>query len=231
MTPRASFVIPAYNAQKYLATTIKSCLDQSIKQIEVVVVNDGSTDGTGELIEWFISKDDRVVMVSPPANVGRSEARNLGNWAAKSPYIFVLDADDTASKNRVKDTLAAFVLKKADVVYGPFWVMDEMGNDLQRAPAGNFVADLAKRRKQNYICHSTMAYKKHVAEKIPYLSGEYASLGIDDWRFQWDCYKAGFKFAITKAPLSHYRLTADGISNTRDNEAVIRVKDQYLATV
>lgn len=231
MIPRASFVIPAYNAQKYLAMTIKSCLDQTIKQIEVVVVNDGSTDGTLELLQWYAAQDPRIVIVNNEKNVGRSEARNIGNAAAKAPLILVLDADDLATKNRVKDSLAAFVLKRADVVYGPFWVMDELGNPIQRAPAGNFIADLAKRRKQNYICHSTMAYKKSVAARIPYLSGEYSALGIDDWRFQWDCYKAGCKFAVTKAPLSHYRLTSDGISNTRDNDAVIRVKDEFLASI
>lgn len=231
MTPRVSFVIPAYNAQKYLADAVHSCLKQTIKQVEVIVVDDGSTDGTRELIQWFAKEDSRVRPLFLDANMGRSAARNLGNKLALSPFIFVLDADDMCTKNRVRDTIAVFELKKADVVYGPFFTINELGAVQNRVAATDFNAEIAKRRKLNHICHSTMAYKRELAEKVVYDTGAYSALGFDDWKFQWDAHLAGAKLVAAKATLAYYRITGGTISSTRDQKKVDEVKEAFLASV
>src|SRR6266481_362861 len=100
--PRVSFVIPAYNADSYLAQAILSCRGQSIKEIEIVVVNDGSDDGTKDLIQWHMEQDSRVHLVDFVKNQGRSAARNAGNVYAHAPFILVLDADDIALPNRAR---------------------------------------------------------------------------------------------------------------------------------
>lgn len=102
---RVSFVIPAYNAEAYLAQAILSCRGQSIKELEIIVVDDGSTDGTKELVHWHSDQDKRVKYVGFENNCGRSAARNFGNEIAVSPYILVLDADDVALPNRARDTI------------------------------------------------------------------------------------------------------------------------------
>src|SRR4051812_43694182 len=191
---KASFVIPAYNAQKYLSEAIMSCRNQSVKDIEVIVVNDGSTDGTGELIDWHSAEDPRVIPYHLDKNVGRSAARNLGNTKVRSPFIFVLDADDRACKNRVRDSLITFQMKNPDVVYGPFFLMDELSQALQKIPAGPFNKELAIRKKFNFITHSTMAYRAGVTKNVAYDTGEYSRLGLDDWKWQWDAYRRGYKF-------------------------------------
>lgn len=229
--PRVSFVIPVYNGQKFLHEAIASCRTQSTKDIEIIIVNDGSTDGTQELIDWYVTDDKRIRPIHLKDNVGRSEARNIGNDAVDSPYIFVLDADDRACKNRVRDSLITFQMKKPDVVYGPYFWMDELGNVLDKVPAGPFNKEVSLRRKMNYIGHSTMAYRTGVSKNIRYDTGRYSKLGLDDWRFQWDCHLKGYKFEVVKTFLAYWRYSGDGISQRRNPEDVLKLKDEYLATI
>jgi glycosyltransferase involved in cell wall biosynthesis len=84
-------VIPAYNAEAFLRETLESVLAQTLENIEVIVVDDGSTDGTREILDSFV---DGRLNVHRQANAGVSAARNVGLAAARAPYIFFLDADD-----------------------------------------------------------------------------------------------------------------------------------------
>jgi glycosyltransferase involved in cell wall biosynthesis len=228
--PRASFVIPAYNAERYVSKAIFSCRNQTIKQIEIVVVNDGSQDGTGEIIDWHAKQDPRVVPVHLEKNVGRSEARNIGNDKAASPLLFVLDADDMAARNRVKDTIALFELKKPDFVYGSFFVIDSLGNTERKIICSAFDQIISKAKKLNFICHSTVAYRKALAQDVRYEGGEYSKLGLDDWKFQWDVCRKGYAIKHIRNPLAYYRDSGDTISSTRDEKEVARVKETFLAT-
>lgn len=230
MTPRASFVIPAYNADRWVSQTINSCRNQTIKQIEIIVVNDGSTDSTKDIVDWHAGQDKRV-RVFHTRNFGRSIARNYGNDQVQSDLILVLDADDLATKNRVKDTLTLFELKKPDLAYGSFHVIDAFGVTKSLVPCRAFDPDNAKRQKMNFICHSTMAYTKKVAETVHYEDGEYAKLGLDDWRFQWEVYKKGFKIQHIKNPLCYYRVTESGAMGTRNPSEVAKVKEEFIATL
>ena len=89
--PLVSIITPAYNAEKYIKETIESVLGQTYKNWELIVVNDGSTDDTEEIIRSF--DDPRVVLLSQK-NSGVSSARNLGIQSSKGEYITFLDADD-----------------------------------------------------------------------------------------------------------------------------------------
>ena len=228
MIPRASFVIPAYNAECWLSKAIFSCRNQSVKQIEIIVINDGSTDSTGKIMDFHAKEDKRVIPIHLFENVGRSEARNVGNRVVTSDIIFVLDSDDMAMRNRVRDTLAFFKERNPDVVWGSFFVIDAFGNPGQKIGCTNFDPYVNRDRKLNYICHSTMAYRRGVTLNIPYDTGEYSKLGLDDWKFQWDCHKAGYSMKPIKTPLSYYRDLKGNTMGTRDAVAVSAAKDAYF---
>lgn len=224
---KASFVIPVYNGQAFLAQTIESCLRQTEKRIEVVVVNDGSTDGTQRIIDYYAAKDARVKSVQLPLNIGRSKARNEGNKLAKGEIILVLDADDLATSDRVAHTLNYFKKNPTvDVVYGQFNVLDQLGRFQHGIDVMPFDFERVKTDKFTYICHSTMAFKKAVCEKVEYVDGPYSKHGIDDWRFQVDAHKAGFRFGAIKKLLAGYRV----IPKERDESAILALKDQCLAS-
>jgi glycosyltransferase involved in cell wall biosynthesis len=178
MTPRVSFVIPAYNAEVYLRDTLDSCLHQSEKKLEVIVVNDGSTDGTKELVEFYAKKDKRVRLIHLDANVGRSEARNIGNREAKADIICVLDADDMATRDRVKNTIICFETKKPDIMYGGWIQIDTFGNMERRIAPQPFSKEQSLKYKTHFICHSSVAYRKGVTLNIQYQGGIVLALGL-----------------------------------------------------
>ncbi|MGO9330950.1 MAG: glycosyltransferase family 2 protein [Steroidobacteraceae bacterium] len=89
--PKVTIVIAAYNAEKFIRQTLESALTQSLNDIEVIVVDDGSTDGTQSILSSFSNCRLKVLR---QANGGVGAARNAGLTAARAPYVFFLDADD-----------------------------------------------------------------------------------------------------------------------------------------
>ncbi len=228
MNPKASFVIPAFNAEVYLSQALESCLNQSEKRIEIIVVNDGSTDGTKELLDFYAKKDSRIKPIHLEKNVGRSEARNIGNKAAVSDIIMVIDSDDMATRNRAKDTLLCFENKKPDLMYGSWIQIDTFGNMERRNAAHPWTEADAIKYKTHFICHSSMAYRKGVSLNVLYEGGDCSRLGIDDWRFIWACRMKGYKFAYIKPPLCYYRIVEGTISKIRNEVEVLETKDRIM---
>ncbi|GAX42585.1 family 2 glycosyl transferase [Tolypothrix sp. NIES-4075] len=91
--PLVSVIIPAYNAEIFLSRTLKSVLSQTYKNIEVLVVDDGSLDRTAEIVETFAQKDSRVILLKQQ-NAGVAAARNLAIEKSRGEYIAPIDADD-----------------------------------------------------------------------------------------------------------------------------------------
>ncbi|MBF0158462.1 MAG: glycosyltransferase [Magnetococcales bacterium] len=92
--PLISVVIPAYNASRTLVAAIESVLQQDVRPIEIIVVDDASSDGTLELARSFVTRYDFIQVVSQVRNAGPSQSRNLGLGIAQAPYVCFLDADD-----------------------------------------------------------------------------------------------------------------------------------------
>lgn len=236
-TPRASFVIPVYNGQAFLAETIQSCLDQTYEKIEIIVVDDGSTDGTADILTHFQYVDDRVKVIRLEKNGGRSNARNKGIEAAQSDLIFTLDADDICLPDRVEKTLK--YLKKnpgVDIVYSDcnnidVWgdlivYQDQQGNQTDTVPALPFDIERVKKTLNTYIpAHSTMTFRKHVFEKVKYETSEFSEHCIDDWHFQVMAHKAGFRFGAINRVLVRYRF----MPKPRDEQRIKELKEAVLA--
>lgn len=235
--PKASFVIPVYNGQAFLAETIQSCLEQTNDRIEIIVVNDGSTDGTGDILTHFQYIDERVRVIGFEKNMGRSAARNEGIKAANSDIILTLDADDVCLPDRVEKTLKFFKKNPGvDIVYCDCHNIDVWGeliifqdqneNQTDTIPAMPFDIERLKKTLNTYIpCHSGMAFKKSVFEKVQYETGEFSKHCIDDWHFQVMAYKAGFKFAPLNRVLVRYRY----LPKTRDEVKIKALKEAVLA--
>ena len=105
--PIISVVVPAYDAAATLGSTLASILDQSHAALEVLVVDDGSTDATAAIIERAAASDHRVVPVSYGENRGRSFARNEGMRRATGEWVAMVDADDLLARDRFERFVAA----------------------------------------------------------------------------------------------------------------------------
>ena len=113
--PLVSIIIPCYNAQKYIDACINSLIEQTYQNWEAILINDGSTDNTLELIKNFESKDDRIIVFSQD-NAGPSSARNKGINNATGEFIFFLDADDILINNAISTLVSTY--NNNDIITG-----------------------------------------------------------------------------------------------------------------
>jgi glycosyltransferase involved in cell wall biosynthesis len=112
-----SVVMPAFNANRFIAPAIESILRQSYCDFELIIVDDGSTDGTLETARKYAAQDNRVKIVCS-AHIGNGGARNLGLAEAKYPWIAVMDADDIALPERLETLLRAAEADPEVIVWG-----------------------------------------------------------------------------------------------------------------
>lgn len=115
MKPLVSIIVPVYNVKDYVLKCLESLARQSYEQIEIIVVNDGSTDGSGEICDEF-SCDEEKVKVFHKKNGGLSSARNYGIKKAKGEYICLVDSDDWVKKDFVAMMVEVAEEEDADVM-------------------------------------------------------------------------------------------------------------------
>ena len=96
-----SIIVPVYNAEKYLRTCIESIINQSLKEIEIILINDGSTDNSLNICKEYANKDNRIKLINK-ANEGVSIARNIGMEKAIGKYLTFIDADDYIDADMIR---------------------------------------------------------------------------------------------------------------------------------
>ena len=101
---KVSVIIPVYNVEKYLRECLESVINQTLKDIEIICVNDGSTDNSLEILKEYAQKDERIVVISQE-NSGVSIARNVALDCAKGEYVCFMDPDDLYPDNDVLEVL------------------------------------------------------------------------------------------------------------------------------
>ena len=115
MEIKVSLVVPVYNAEKYLAKSIESMLSQSLKEMELILVNDGSKDNSLAICEEYAKKDSRITVINKK-NEGACIARNTGIARAKGKYIQLADADDYIDNNMLEEQYNLAEKTNAEVV-------------------------------------------------------------------------------------------------------------------
>ena len=112
-----SVIIPVYNVKPFLRMCAESVFAQTFRNLEIIFVDDGSTDGSGEICDELAEKDSRVRVIHQ-ANGGLSAARNTGIEASRGAYLYFLDSDDAISPVTIVHLWTACVRTKADVAIG-----------------------------------------------------------------------------------------------------------------
>lgn len=118
-----SVIIPVYNVEEYLAKCVDSILNQTYRNLEVILVNDGSKDGSGSICDDFVQKDSRVRVIHKE-NGGLSSARNAGMDAAKGEYISFIDSDDWIETDSYEHLLGLMEKYQVKLVCGGNWDVD-----------------------------------------------------------------------------------------------------------
>lgn len=131
ITKVVSIIVPIYNVEKYLPKCIESILGQSYSDIEVILVDDGSTDRCGVICDEHATRDNRIRVVHQP-NLGRNEARKNGFLVSKGEWIMFVDADDTITPNAVE--LLVHNSKGMDLISGQQKIFRVGSSELAPSP-------------------------------------------------------------------------------------------------
>ena len=122
--PDISVIVPCYNAEKYLDVCLSSLRAQTVPEIEIILINDGSTDRTGEILHAYQKEDPRVRLIET-GNHGVSAARNLGIDQARGSYLAFLDADDAFEKDALSRLYQGAVRSGADIISANHTLFDQ----------------------------------------------------------------------------------------------------------
>ena len=120
--PLVSIIVPVYNAQKGLSRCLESICSQTYQELEIIVLNDGSTDDSLAICEQFRAKDPRLVVVDKE-NEGVSRTRNAGLALAQGDYIQFADSDDVLDPDYTQNLVQAALQHSADLVIAPYWMV------------------------------------------------------------------------------------------------------------
>jgi len=124
MERKVSLILPVYNVEKYLPQCLDSIQKQSYKNMEIIIVNDGSTDGSGQICETFSKRDTRVKYIQKK-NGGLSSARNVGLKYAVGDYIVFVDSDDFIRSGMISSLVEVMECSHADIACCNYEVCNE----------------------------------------------------------------------------------------------------------
>lgn len=118
--PKVSVIIPVYNVEQYLRECLDSVVNQTLKDIEIICVNDGSTDNSLSILEEYAANDKRIKVIDLKTNIKQGGARNRGLDIAQSDYIMFVDSDDYIEFNTLEKFYNAIIKNNCDIVISYF---------------------------------------------------------------------------------------------------------------
>ena len=124
MTEKITVIVPVYNVENYLNKCLDSLINQTYKNLEIIVINDGSTDNSGEICQEYAQKDNRIVYIEKE-NGGQSEARNMGLDRMTGSYVTFVDSDDWVELDYVENLYKKITKYQADIAVGNYYSFNE----------------------------------------------------------------------------------------------------------
>jgi glycosyltransferase involved in cell wall biosynthesis len=191
---KLSFVLPTKDRLEWVGECIQSLLEQTEPDIEIIVVNDGSTDGTKEFLDTWAVQDPRVKVIHNETSLGGGRSRNIGADAASAEIICVCDDDDRYPKDRAETTLRWFQENpESELVNFPYVRIDYFGNVMEPFYGAAFGVEAFKKDGSvTYFCNPTVAYKKKSGQEVGGYGSESPGM-TDDIQFVRKWVEAGKK--------------------------------------
>ena len=220
--PKVSVIIATYNSAPYLPDAIASVLNQTFQDFEVILIDDGSTDETGHVVEPFLSR----VRLITQTNKGPAAARNLGIWLANGDYLVFLDADDLLLPDKLKVQVEYLdQYPQINVVYSNGYYSSVATNGLRNkklfSDIGYLRKDLGSPPQNIKILAKQNAFPLHAAmvrkEAVLGVGGFDEGLpALEDWDLWYRIAQTG-SFAYLDLPLVEYRQIPSGRSSNRSS--------------
>jgi glycosyltransferase involved in cell wall biosynthesis len=217
-----SIITPCWNGEKYIAETMDSVIAQTYPNWEMIIVDDGSSDRSAQIVQDYEKKDARIHLIQQE-NAGSSAARNHGIREASGRYIALLDADDLWEKNFLEEQINLMTEKKVACVYSNYLLIDDSSKVIGHMVKAPEKLTYKKMCVRNYIGCLTGLYDTKEHGKI-YLREELKSLR-DDYAFWLDCVEASGVAYGNPKPLARYRVLAN--STTGNKKKLIGVQWKF----
>ena len=200
--PLVSVSMSAFNCDRYIAEAIESILAQTYKNFELIIVDDGSTDRTREIVERY--SDPRIIKIFSDQNRGLIAARNLIVSIAKGKYLALLDADDRAVPERLQVQVDFLESNAADICGADHWTFHQASGKMKRSKQRCADSDIrALLSICSPLCNPAVMGRLEIFKQFPYKpSYVYA----EDYCLWVDIASAGYRFANIKQKLIVYRL-------------------------
>jgi len=227
-----TIIMPVYNGEKYLEEAIDSLLKQTLKDIQIIIVDDGSKDKTIEICKKYQKIDERIEVIEQ-ANSGQAKARNAGLKQARGKYVMFLDADDTYNEDTCEVMFQIAERENADYVNANYIMMDDDGTkwpnpafDVEKYT--NFELHISDYKKSFFVMNSTPWNKIY---NIEFLRNNGIDFAInppsEDDYFTTLCYMKAKKGYYTNTVIYNYRNNLQSTSNVCSKEYFKKINEAY----
>lgn len=249
MSPKLSVIVPVYNVEKYLSTCLDSLVTQTMSDIEIICVNDGSKDKSLEILYKYASYDERIIVINQP-NSGVSAARNNALKYIRGEYYMFVDSDDWLDLETCKEAYDSAIQNDADCLMFSYikefedhsivnhifnhdffiWEAEDVRQKFHRRLFGPIGEELYKPQDVDIIVTPCMQlFRTDKFSKIPFV--DIKDVGtFEDGLYQMLVYKECSRFLYIDKPFYHYRKT-NNESITTKYKADLADKFQHLWNV
>ncbi|MFD0990560.1 glycosyltransferase family 2 protein [Mariniflexile jejuense] len=214
MKPLVSIITPMFNSEAYISETVNSIINQTYKNWELLLIDDGSTDNTIEIANQILLKFPNIKLLKNSINLGAAISRNKGIEASNGKYIAFLDADDIWKPKKLETQIAFMQAENCHVCFSSYEQIDETGKPLNKLIKALPKLSYQKHLKSNYIGNLTGMYNVEVLGKIkaPNLQKR------QDWLLWLAAIKKSGKPAKgIQESLAYYRVRKDSMSSNKIN--------------
>lgn len=229
---KISVVVPVYNVEKYLKECIDSIINQTLEDIEIICVNDGSTDSSLEILNNYAKKDSRIIVINK-SNSGYGHTMNMGLNAASGEYIGIIESDDFADKNMFEDLYKLAKEYDADIVKGDwynYWSKNKFARKNNRISSAKTLKLTNSKQDKSLLRINpsvwSAIYKKEFLNKYNIRFLETPGASYQDLAFSFKVFALAEKVILTDKAYLYYR--QDNMnSSVKSKTKVYCVCDEY----
>ena len=229
---KISVIVPVYNVEKYLTECIESICSQSLEDLEIICVNDGSTDNSLDILNDFAKQDKRIIVINK-ANSGYGHTINMGLNAATGEYIGIIESDDFADKNMFEDLYKLAKDNDADIAKGDwfnYWSKNKFARKNNRiSSAKAFQLTNSKKDKSLLRINPSVwsaVYKREFLNKYNIRFLETPGASYQDLAFSFKVFAMAERVILTDKAYLYYR--QDNMnSSVKSKTKVYCVCDEY----
>lgn len=223
MEDLVSVIVPVYNTEKYLRKCIDSIVEQTYTNLDIILVDDGSTDASGVICDEYAGKDSRIRVIHKE-NEGNGQARNTGLNYTEGGYILWVDSDDMIHRKQVEVLLSIAKEKNADIVVGGYCAISD-GEEPKDQTIADGIYDNAEVLSDSHLYDDGFIKKRSMILTVPWckickrelydhVRYPHKRIHLDTWT-TWKLYENSQKVVFVAEPLYYWRNNPDSLTRRK----------------